>query len=87
MNSKLAKLEAAQRQIGDQVTELLATVERNCKQSAEETKQTMDQMRSEIMEAVTTKQTEGANKPVYVYVRASVYYLYYVSMCTLYNIK
>ena len=73
VDSKLAKLEVAQAQIQgtlsglvEQMGTLQATVERNGKQSAEETKMARDRMRSEILKALTTKQTEVANKPVYV---------------------
>ena len=59
---KLAKLEAAQRQIGEQVAELRVAVERN----ATETGQAMDQVRSEILGAMATKQAESAvAEPVY----------------------
>ena len=62
VDGKLAKLEAAQRQIGEQVAELRAAVERN----ATETGQTMDQVCSEILGAVAMKQAESAvAEPVY----------------------
>ena len=70
----MAKMETAQAQIQgtlrglvEQMGTLQATVERDGKQSAEETKQTMDRMRSEILEALATatKQTEKRAEPVY----------------------
>ena len=79
MNSKLVKLEAAQAQIQgtlrglvEQMGTLQATIERDRdgKQSAEVTRQALDRMRSEILGAMATKQTEGA-KPVYVHSKQS----------------
>ena len=51
-NKLLSEMEAAQRQIGKQVSGLQATVQRNYRKSAEDTKQAMDRLRDEILGAL-----------------------------------
>ena len=84
VDGKLAKLEAAQAQIQgtlrglvEQMGTLKATVERDGKQSAEETKKARDRMRSEILEAVATatKQAEKSAEPVYLVGFALPYFI------------
>jgi len=52
VDAKFTEMAATQRQIGEQVAELRATVESNYKKSAEDTNQAMDRMRSEILGAL-----------------------------------
>jgi len=52
VDSKLAEMEAAQRQIGEQVAELRGVVESNYKKSAEDTNQAIDRVRDEILGAL-----------------------------------
>ena len=76
VDAKLAEMAAAmQRQLESQVVELQAIVERNCKKSAEEMGQALDRVRNEILDALATKQAEGANKPIYLNVLCCITYL------------
>jgi len=63
-DNKLAKVEAAQRQIGKQVAELRTAVERDYKKS-----QTLDRVREQILVAISTRQRVGAEvETVYLFV-------------------
>ena len=73
VDAKLAEM-ATQRHLESQVVELQATVERNCKQSAEETRKALDRVRNEIIGAIATKQAESS-KPVYLNVLCCITYL------------